>query len=197
MDIDARNLDALRGEDEDALKELKHFLFKETVRIENEKKALKEDREKLIRERAQFRKEIDLLNHKMVLEHKRLKDETLFFDKKMEILQDGFKHLEEEKEALRKEKYRFKTEQDIWKSGVVRNEKPDDVIAVLFKGVSNPITLRKRYKELLKISTRTTYAGMKRWYSLSTANTKEEKEQNKSRCKTPAFLWFHFLFTIN
>ena len=49
MDIDARNLDALRGEDEDALKELKHFLFKETVRIENEKKALKEDREKLIR----------------------------------------------------------------------------------------------------------------------------------------------------
>ena len=69
----------------------------------------------------------------------------------MEILQDGFKHLEEEKEALRKEKYRFKTEQDIWKSGVVRNEKPDDVIAVLFKGVSNPITLRKRYKELLKI----------------------------------------------
>lgn len=151
MDIDARNLDALRGEDEDALKELKYFLFKETVRIENEKKALKEDREKLIRERAQFRKEIDLLNHKMVLEHKRLKDETLFFDKKMEILQDGFKHLEEEKEALRKEKYRFKTEQDIWKSGVVRNEKPDDVIAVLFKGVSNPITLRKRYKELLKI----------------------------------------------
>lgn len=151
MDIDARNLDALRGEDEDALKELKHFLFKETVRIENEKKALKEDREKLIRERAQFRKEIDLLNHKMVLEHKRLKDENLFFDKKMEILQDGFKHLEEEKEALRKEKYRFKTEQDIWKSGVVRNEKPDDVIAVLFKGVSNPITLRKRYKELLKI----------------------------------------------
>ena len=128
MDIDARNLDALRGEDEDALKELKHFLFKETVRIENEKKALKEDREKLIRERTQFRKEIDLLNHKMVLEHKRLKDE-----------------------ALRKEKYRFKTEQDIWKSGVVRNEKPDDVIAVLFKGVSNPITLRKRYKELLKI----------------------------------------------
>lgn len=78
MDIDARNLDALRGEDEDALKELKHFLFKETVRIENEKKALKEDREKLIRERTQFRKEIDLLNHKMVLEHKRLKDETLF-----------------------------------------------------------------------------------------------------------------------
>ena len=75
MDTDARNLDALRGEDEDALKELKHFLFKETVRIENEKKALKEDREKLIRERAQFRKEIDLLNHKMVLEHKRLKDE--------------------------------------------------------------------------------------------------------------------------
>ena len=76
MDIDARNLDALRGEDEDALKELKHFLFKETVRIENEKKALKEDREKLIRERTQFRKEIDLLNHKMVLEHKRLKDEN-------------------------------------------------------------------------------------------------------------------------
>ena len=37
------------------------------------------------------------------------------------------------------------------KNGVVRNEKPDDVIAVLFKGVSNPITLRKRYKELLKI----------------------------------------------
>ena len=95
------------GEDEDALKELKHFLFKETVRIENEKKALKEDREKLIRERTQFRKEIDLLNHKMVLEHKRLKDETLFFDKKMEILPDGFKHLEEEKRSLTERKVPF------------------------------------------------------------------------------------------
>ena len=111
MDIDIEAI--LMGDDEDALKELKLFLFKETVRLQNEKKELKEAQEKLIRERTQFRTEMDLLNHKMVMEHKRLKDENLFFEKKMEILQDGYRKMEEERTRLEKERFRFKMEQDL------------------------------------------------------------------------------------
>ncbi|MGN1205028.1 MAG: hypothetical protein ACI4SA_08210 [Lachnospiraceae bacterium] len=149
MDIDIEAI--LMGDDEDALKELKLFLFKETVRLQNEKKELKEAQEKLIRERTQFRTEMDLLNHKMVMEHKRLKDENLFFEKKMEILQDGYRKMEEERTRLEKERFRFKMEQDLLRCGNIRDGSQDDVMAALFKGVNNPITLRKRYKDLLKI----------------------------------------------
>lgn len=149
MDIDIEAI--LKGNDEDALRELKLFLFKETVRIQNEKKELKDAQDKLIRERTQFRTEMDLLNHKMVMEHKRLKDENLFFEKKMEILQDGYKRMEEERSKLEKERFRLKMEQDLLKNGNKKSGSQDDVAEALFKGADNPVTLRKRYKDLLKI----------------------------------------------
>ena len=82
MDIEA----ILAAEDDEALKELKLFLFKENIRLKNEQKELAEYKEKLLRERAQFRVEMDMLHHKAVLEQKRIKDDNLFFEKKMDIL---------------------------------------------------------------------------------------------------------------
>ena len=76
----------LKSEDDEALKELKTFLFKEHIRLENEKKELAEGMDKLLKERSQFRTEMDMLNHRIVMEKKRLKDDNLFFEKKMEIL---------------------------------------------------------------------------------------------------------------
>ena len=49
----------LAAEDDEALKELKLFLFKENIRLKNEQKELAEYKEKLLRERAQFRMEMD------------------------------------------------------------------------------------------------------------------------------------------
>lgn len=146
MDIDA----ILKAEDDEALKELKLFLFKENIRLEQEQRDIEEAKDKLIKERAHFRTEMDMLNHRIVLEQKRLKDDNLFFEKKMQILQDGFKQLDIDRNKLEKERARFELEKELWEGESVEAGL-DDVVSVLFRGVSNPLALRKRYRDLLKI----------------------------------------------
>lgn len=143
----------LMAQSEDELKELKLFLFREHARLENESKELKARQDKLVKERAQFRDEMDLLNHRIVLEKKRLKEEHAFFEKKMQILQEGFKQLEEDRQKLQNERIRFDAERDVRSSrrSYVYDYDEDDLMSVLFRGADNPLALRKRYKDLMKI----------------------------------------------
>lgn len=144
----------LQAQSEDELKALKLFLFRENARLENESKDLKARADKLMRERAQFRDEMDLLNHRIVLEKKRLKDEHAFFEKKMQILQEGFRQLDLDRQKLEKEKVRFEAERDVrtkQRAGYGYDYDQLDLVSVLFRGADNPLTLRKRYKDLMKI----------------------------------------------
>ncbi len=136
---------------EEELNNLKVWLFKENVRVQTEMKELNDYREKLLKERSQFRDEIDMLSHKIVMEKKRLKEDKMFFDKKMEILVDGFKRLESDRAIFEKEKKRFEREKNYYK----REEREDgtyiDSATNFFKGVNGPLTLKKRYRDLMKI----------------------------------------------
>lgn len=145
IDIEA----ILESDNDQYLKELKLFLFKENIRLENEKREILEAKDKLIRERAQFRTEMDLLNHKIVIEKKRLKDETLFFEKKMQILKDGFIQLDQDRKKLERERSRFELEKRGWEND--NSYTTEDAAAVLFRKATNPLALRKRYKDLMKI----------------------------------------------
>lgn len=145
IDIEA----ILESDNDQYLKELKLFLFKENIRLENEKREILEAKDKLIRERAQFRTEMDLLNHKIVIEKKRLKDETLFFEKKMQILKDGFIQLDQDRKQLERERSRFELEKRGWEND--NSYTTEDAAAVLFRKATNPLALRKRYKDLMKI----------------------------------------------
>ena len=131
------------------LNKMKIWLFKENVRVQNEKKELDEYREKLLKERSQFRDEIDMLSHKIVSEKKRLKEDKMFFDKKMEILVNGFKRLEADTAMFEKEKKRFESEMKYYKKEVAAMNA--DSVNILFRGINGPLTLKKRYRELLKI----------------------------------------------
>lgn len=141
----------LASDSDDELKKAKLWLFQENVRLENEKKEFKERQDKLIKERAQFRKEMDELNRRMVIERKRLKDDTLFFDKKLQILQDGFRQLEMDKKIFEKDKLQFESERRT--SNNYYFDKDEDSIAakILFSGADNSLALRKRYRDLIKI----------------------------------------------
>ena len=140
----------LMAQSEDELKELKLFLFREYARLESESKDLKARADKLMKDRAQFRDEMDLLNHKIVLEKKRLKEEHAFFEKKMQILQEGFKQLDYDREKLKNERIRFEAERDV-RSSRRHDYEQEDLVSVLFRGADNPLALRKRYKDLMKI----------------------------------------------
>ena len=134
---------------EEELNKMKVWLFKEYVRVQNEKKELAEFREKLLQERTQFRDEIDILSHKIVSEKKRLKEDKMFFDKKMDILVNGFKRLEADTAMFEKEKKRFEAEKKYYKKEMVSMNA--DSVNILFRGINGPLTLKKRYRELLKI----------------------------------------------
>ncbi|MCR5719752.1 MAG: hypothetical protein K6F84_04225 [Lachnospiraceae bacterium] len=137
-------------ENEDELKEAKLFLFREKVKILNEKKELENSRERFLDERKRFRDEMDLLNNRLVLEKKRLREENLFFDKKMEILKDGFRQLEVDRKVFEKERDfydRLLKERE----NEYLSDNSEDIAESLFKNADNPLTVRKRYKDLVKI----------------------------------------------
>ena len=140
-----------RAENIDELKSVKLWLFQENVRLENERKELALSQEKFADERVKFRQELDELNRKTLLEQKRLKEETVFFEKKMAILQEGFRHLDEDRQALERQKKEFAAQ----KLSVARQESrgpvSEEVVKLLFRGANNSLALRKRYRDLVKI----------------------------------------------
>jgi len=125
-------------------------LRRERELFEKERKEFEEIREKFQTERVRYRKEMDELNRRTVLERKRLREENLFFEKKMEILQDGFRRLEEDRREFEKYK-RIESERRTSRYSVRDDISDEEVVALLFRGIDNPLALRKRYKDLLKI----------------------------------------------
>lgn len=92
----------IRTESTEELKEAKLWLFQENMRLQQERTELEQAKDKFLEERVTLRDELDALNRRTVMERKRLKEESLFFEKKMAILQDGFRQLEEDRKKLEK-----------------------------------------------------------------------------------------------
>ncbi len=112
---------------EQELQDLKRWLFKENLRIESERREIKEGKE-------------------------RLKQENLFFEQKMAILKDGFRQLEADRRNFEQEKMRFKVEEEYRRDRIGMDEQAgEEVVHQLFCGVRNSLTLKKRYKDLIKI----------------------------------------------
>lgn len=145
--------EVMNAQSMDELKKAKLWLFQENIRLQNEKNAIDEMQDKFIQEKARFRKDMDALNHRIVVEQKRLKEESVFFEKKMEILQEGFRKLEEDKKRFNKEKKLYETnhgyEQSLNTSGKYINM--EEFVGVLFRNTNSLLSLRKRYRDLMKI----------------------------------------------
>lgn len=137
---DQKNLEEMSQEE---LLELRKFLFEERIRIAAEQEKQQQVYEKFLKERLVFMQEMKALNSKVLNERKRLKDETKFFDKKLQILQNGFTQLDLDRKQFEREKklYRQKTESAEGTVGAYG----------FFRGVTSTLGLKKRYKDLLKI----------------------------------------------
>ncbi len=118
--------------------------IKEAERTEY--KELQELYQKFIKEKKQYFEEMRLLNQKILSERKRLKDEEIFFAKKMEILKGGYAQLEADKKQLEQERIALENGRQ---KGAFSSDEP--AVRMLFRGVTNPLTLKKRYKDLIKI----------------------------------------------
>ncbi len=135
----------------DELKEAKLWLFQENIRLENERKELDASREKFLEERVRFRRELDELNRRTLLERKRLKEENLFFEKKLAILQDGFRQLDEDRKSLEQQKRAIAEQRRRSIQYEEEGGTSEETVKRLFAGVNNPLALRKRHRDLVKI----------------------------------------------
>ncbi len=140
----------IKAEDLDELKKAKLWLFQENMRLENEWNEFIQARDKFLSERVKLRDELDALNRKTVIERKRLREENLFFEKKMAILQDGFRQLEEDRRKFEREKKLFQYEKKYMQEESEVSA-GNDIAGALFRNVNNPLALRKRYRDLVKI----------------------------------------------
>lgn len=142
----------IKTESVEELKDVKLWLFQENMRLEQERRELNETRDKFLEERACFKDEMNELNRKSAMERKRLKEETLFFDKKMAILQDGFRKLEADRKDIERERIRLEKERELMaERGTMDFYGDSSIVEILFRNATNPLTLRKRYKDLIKI----------------------------------------------
>lgn len=141
----------IKAETVEELRDAKLWLFQENMRLENEKKELVSLQDRFMKERVKFRDEMDALNHRTVIERKRLKEENLFFDKKMAILQDGFKQLDEDRRKFEREKHQYEQRMLLDENNSRTGYSMDGIAEVLFRSAGNPLTLRKRYRDLMKI----------------------------------------------
>lgn len=141
------NLDEM-GEKE--LRALKLWLFSENIRVQTEQKKLLEMKNHFLKERVQFQEEMKILNQKVTASRQRLRQDEQFFDKKMEILKNGFAQLEADRKAFEREKEAFrKREADAARKSSIHSKVEE--MGVFFAGVKNQLALKKRYKDLLKI----------------------------------------------
>lgn len=122
----------------------KVFLFKESVRIENERRELEMLRTRLEHEKEELIRESKKLADRIKHENMRIEQEKMFFDKKFKILETGFKQLAGDRETFQREKIKHDTLSEYRKSQNVED-------SPYFKGVTNILGLKKRYKDLIKI----------------------------------------------
>ncbi|MCL2052310.1 MAG: hypothetical protein FWG91_11390 [Lachnospiraceae bacterium] len=141
--------EALEQDSFEELNELKAWLFDENNRITAAQDKLNQMEKKFSVERKQFQDEMKDLNQKLAREKKRLKEDMAFFDKKMEILKSGFSQLDMDKRKFEKDKVHFIAEKEAYarESSYGRY----DTVEYLFRGVSSPLSLKKRYKDLIKM----------------------------------------------
>ena len=134
---------------EQELQELKAWLFREHIRLEAAAKELKQMQEQFLKEKVQFQEEMKLLNRKVTGERQRLKEDRQFFEKKMEILQNGFRQLDLDRRRMDKEWARLNAEKELMDEHLAYGSHQER--SFFFQGVSNPLALKKRYKDLIKI----------------------------------------------
>ena len=134
---------------EGELQELKAWLFRENIRLMTASKEFERRQEQFLREKIQFQEEMKMTNHKISVERQRLKEENRLFDEKVEILKKGFSQLDIDRRRLDKEWARFAAEKDLMSKRADYESRAD--VSVFFQGVKNPLALKKRYKDLIKI----------------------------------------------
>lgn len=135
---------------EDEMDEFKVWLFRENIRISAERKEIDELFLRFYDEKKQFDKEMQQISKQIDTDKKRLQDEQLFFQKKLAILENAFKQLDVDRQAVVKERKALEADKAYYKEPESTYRFPQSE-HFFFNGVNSGLALKKRYKDLIKI----------------------------------------------
>ncbi len=120
-----------------------------------ERELFLEEQEQFLREKERFYEEMRDRQAQMESQSRRidearksLKKDELFFQQKMEILKSGFAQLADDRKALERDRILLEAKREERRS---RSSAEYDNVRLFFSGVSNPLTLKKRHRDLVKI----------------------------------------------
>ncbi len=127
------------------------WCFNETVEMERSRQALEEERRDLEQQRRQLEKEREEFERRIAWEDQRMEREQQLFDMKLRILEDELQKFAAEKQHFEQQKAFY----DRVNEFQTRHEEEADANVVrgelFFIGVENETSLKKRYKDLIKI----------------------------------------------
>ncbi|MCR4762253.1 MAG: J domain-containing protein [Lachnospiraceae bacterium] len=130
---------------EDELHDLRCWLFRESVRLDGVERSINDKVERFETERRQFREEMRDLNKQLERDRRRLREESDLFDKRLGVLKNGFDQLAADKKQLEQERMMLEAEREVVERARLGSGE------FLFRGVCDSWTLRKRYRDLIKI----------------------------------------------
>lgn len=136
---------------EESLMELKTWLFQENIRLVTAAAELKEKQEQFEREKSQFREEMKDLNRRMGDRQRQIRKDNELVEKRLEIIKDGFRKLDMDRRKLEKEWGRLSAEKELMEERGYYDYGAYPEASILFRGVKNPLMLKKRYKDLTKM----------------------------------------------
>lgn len=129
---------------EEQMDEKKHWLFKESLRLEQEKKMLEDERNLIEIQKGLLERQ----QSKAMLLRKQLESQKNLFDQQWQILESETRRLVSDKEQFERDKARIrdKAVREARKSMSITAN-----VSIFFKGVDDTASLKKRYKALQKI----------------------------------------------
>ena len=138
--------------DDDPVDELKHWLFLENVKLNQQRQQLESERDELRIEREQIEKEQRQRQRELDFQQKKLDREKDLFEKQWSVVERELVRMARDRDRIAKEKAYIQREKDELKR--LRQASPGTAgvaAGTFFLGVSSLSGLKKRYRDLMKI----------------------------------------------
>ena len=141
----------LEAADDEGLKEIKLWLFKESVRLRDEKHELERDKKDFLNERENVREENRRYEEHLATRTRQLSGQEELIAQKHEVIKRGFEELDRDRQALKAREESLRAREAQFEERIAYTPDCSEVNDVLFRGADNILLIKKRYKDLMKM----------------------------------------------
>ena len=143
----------IEASEEDELKDLKLWLFKESIRLRDEKQEFEQRIRDFEREKDNTLKENRRYEEHLASKIREMRLEEELIEKKHEVIKRGFEELDRDRQALNARESQMRQQEAQLSKRMEEGHLYDsnEAAEVLFRGADNILLLKKRYKDLMKM----------------------------------------------